>query len=93
MLEILALIFGSRKIGLLAESKNEPASKWKIIFVISWFAAEFFGAFIGLLFLKDIFPALIIGLGCAISVYLLITNYLNKMPNNFLNDIDTLGNN
>jgi hypothetical protein len=93
MLEIIALIFLSRKIGDTAIEKNLKPSKWKLIFVLSWIAAELAGAFIGYIIFQSIFPSMIVGIGCAISVYFIIKTYLQKQPNNDLYDIENIGNN
>jgi len=41
MLEILAIIFFSKKIRTIAEEKNIPAKKWIIRLIVVWFSIEF----------------------------------------------------
>ncbi len=76
MLEIIALIFGSIYINKLAIQKNESPKKWIFIFIGGWLLAEFIGAAVGLMFFRALIPAMIIGMGCAVSVFFLIKQYL-----------------
>ena len=41
MLEIVALIFLTRKIGSLAERKGLKVGTWKFYTILAWFGAEF----------------------------------------------------
>ena len=47
MLEIFALIFLTRKIGEIVESKNRKAGWFKFITVVLWIGCEIMGAIVG----------------------------------------------
>jgi hypothetical protein len=93
MLEIFAIIFLSGKIGDLAIYKNQPKGKWKAIFIIGWILAEVLGAFIGYFIFQSLFPAVLVGMGCAVSVYFIIKNYLQNLPDADDYDIQNIGSN
>ena len=82
MLEILILIFLTRKIGVIAATKGLSAGRWKLYLVLAWIGAELFGAVIAvMIFGKDnLFSTFLIAVACAASTYFIITNYLNKLP-------------
>lgn len=82
MLEILALIYLSRKIGDLAERKGQRKNLWKLYTVLAWFGAEIFGIILSIaLFRTDEIIALLpLGYGCAIGSYFLLKSILAKKP-------------
>ncbi len=47
MLEILALLALTKKIGAIAETKGRKAGGYKLLTVVLWIGGEFIGAFIG----------------------------------------------
>jgi hypothetical protein len=81
MLEIIVLIILGYKIGNLAVIKGLEGRKWKITFIGCWLAAEFFGILIASMFTSQLFPIYVIGIGCGLTAYLLINNYLVQLPN------------
>lgn len=93
MLEIIALIFLTKNIGNLAEQKGLQKGIWKLYTVLAWIGAEIFGVFLGLLFFgeESLFPAILLGLGCAISSYFILKIILEKKPDLFQDDIDSIG--
>lgn len=82
MLEIILLIFLTKKIGTLAETKGLPPKRWKLYLVLGWICAELLGAFIAVMIFgpDDLFSCFLVAIGCAGSSYLLIKNYLSKLP-------------
>jgi uncharacterized membrane protein YfcA len=84
MLEILILIFLTKKIGLLAEQKGLPPGKWKRRTVFAWFFFEFFGAFLGIMMFgfdpENIFGLMAFALVLAFGGYLLVRRTLENKP-------------
>lgn len=82
MLEIIALVFLSGKMGQLAEQKGQKKGRWKLYTVLAWFGAELLGIFLSIIFFKtdDIIMMLPLGYGMAIGSYFLLRSMLYKMP-------------
>ncbi len=93
MLEIIALIFLSRKIGALAVTKGLRPGPWKLRLVLFWILGEFIGIIIGFqIFGTDgLFGAILLGIAAAVSSYFIINNYLSKLPNTMDDDINNIG--
>ncbi len=93
MLDFIILFFLTKKIGALAAQKGLPIGRWKMHLIIAWLGAEFFGVLIGAVIfgIDNLMSCLILAFGCAITAYLLLHNYLVKLPNNIdENDIGRL---
>ncbi len=97
MLEILALIFLTRKTGDLASSKGLSTGKWKGLTVLFWFLGEFVGCLIGFAFvgmpdddgILKYLPFAYLG---ALLAYVGLYNYLNNKPDADMDDdIDKIG--
>lgn len=82
MLEILALIYLSRKIGNLADQKGQKRGLWQFYTVIAWFGAEFLGAFLSVLVFSftETLAAYPFAIGFAVGSYFLIKTILSKKP-------------
>ena len=82
MLEIFALIFLTRKIGVLAVKKGQAPRQWKLYIIVAWIIAEFLGIIIGqALFGKEIvLGPLLFALVFAVGSYLLIDYTLRQKP-------------
>jgi hypothetical protein len=82
MLEIIALIFLTKKIGALAEQKGLKPGTWKLYTVLCWFGCEILGAIIGVVILggDNIILGVLLGLGCAVGSYFVLKANLNKRP-------------
>lgn len=82
MLEIIALIFLSKKVGHMAEQKGLKPSTWKLYNVLAWVSVEILVIFIMLLVLgKDLsILAALFGIGAGYCSHLLIIRSLNNMP-------------
>jgi len=95
MLEIIALIFLTREIGRIAYQKGVKPVTWKIYIVIGWILSEIIGVIVGYaLFGKDnVFSVILIGITFAITSYFIIKTQLNKLPDHFDDDINSIGNN
>ena len=96
MLEIIVLIFLTKEIGKIANSKGVKASTWKIYTIFGWIISEIFGIIIGvMIFGKDnLFSIILVGLTFAITSYFIIKAQLNKLPDQGLDDdINNIGHN
>ncbi len=82
MLEIIILIFLTKKIGSIALSKGLPQARWKLYTVLSWVGAEFLGVFIGVLIFgpDNLVSCFIVAIAAALGSYFIIKNYLQKQP-------------
>jgi len=82
MLEIIALIYLSRKMGNLAERKGQKKGLWRLYTVLAWVGAEIFGIVLSIiLFRTDEMIALLpLGYGFAIGSYFLLKSVLAKKP-------------
>ena len=82
MLEIIALIYLSRKMGSLAERKGQKKGLWRLYTVLAWVGAEIFGIVLSIiLFRTDEMIALLqLGYGFAIGSYFLLKSVLAKKP-------------
>jgi len=82
MLEILALIFLTGKMGDLAVKKGQNKGKWKLFTVLGWFGAEILGIVISIVVFETegLFSALPLAYGLAIASYFILRAVLNKMP-------------
>jgi len=92
MLEIIALIFLTKKIGVLAEQKGLKPGTWKLYTVLCWFGAEILGAVISIALLgeESMILGVFIGLACAVGSYFVLKANLSKRPDAF-DDIDKIG--
>jgi hypothetical protein len=95
MLEIIALIFLTREIGRIAHDKGLRPVTWKIYTVVGWILSEIIGVIAGvMIFGKDnLFSVILVGLTFAITSYFIIKAQLNKLPDHFDDDINSIGNN
>ena len=82
MIEIIALIFLSKKMGELAERKGLKKGMWKFYTILTWFLAEFAGALITVVIFRtdDVLSMMPLAYGCAIGSYFLLKSYLAKKP-------------
>jgi hypothetical protein len=95
MLEIIALIFLTRNIGTLAEQKGLKSGPWKLYTVLAWVGAEILGIVIGMAIFgsESIFPAVLLGIGCAVTSYFIIKNTLSNKPDMYEDEINEIGQN
>ena len=80
MLEIIALIYFSRKMGQLAERKGQKKGAWKLYTVLAWFGAEIFGAVLSLSFTNEVGIAFVCAYGFAIGSYFILRSILERKP-------------
>jgi|SRR6186713_2384543 len=82
MLEIIALVFLTRKIGDLAERKGLKKGWWKFYTVIGWFTGEIIGIVLSILIFQtdDTFALLPLGYAFAIASYFILRAVLSKKP-------------
>ncbi|MEZ5047883.1 MAG: hypothetical protein R2831_12935 [Chitinophagaceae bacterium] len=91
MLEIIALIFLTRKIGDLATLKGVKPSTWKMYTVLAWISFEIIGLVIGMMiFPNNTLLAILVAIPCAIAGYHLVKVRLEKLPD-VHSDIDEIG--
>jgi hypothetical protein len=93
MIEIILIIFLAQKIGSLAESKGLKGGSWKWRLVGFWLAAEFVGAFVGIIiFGTDNFLSVeLVAVAFAVSSYFILKRHLEKMPDSLDDDINNIG--
>ncbi|MBA2250057.1 MAG: hypothetical protein H0W12_07675 [Chitinophagaceae bacterium] len=94
MLEIIALIFITRRMGTLAHDKGLKPGTWKLYTVLAWFAGEIPGAIIGVLIfgIDNLISVELVALAGAVSGYFIIKNILSKKPNAGMeDDINQIG--
>ena len=93
MLEIIALIFLTRKMGNLADRKGLRPGRWKLYTVLAWIAGEFVGAVAGVLIFgpENIFSVIMVAIAGAVTGYFIIKANLSKRPDVF-DEIDQIGN-
>ena len=93
MLEIIALIFLTREIGRIAQDKGLKSLTWKIYTVAGWIVSEIIGIIVGIMiFGKDnIVSIVLVGIAFAITSYFIIKAQLNKLPDQFNDDINNIG--
>lgn len=92
MLEIIALIFLAREIGNLAEQKGQHAGEWKLYLVLGWIFAEVIGFLLATQMLgMELFPAMMLGIACGITIYLVLKASLNRRPDVFEDEVDEIG--
>ena len=80
MLEIIALIYFTRKMGELAERKGQKKGAWKLYTVLTWFGAEIFGVVVSVLFTNPGWNVLLVAYGFAIGSYFILRSILAKKP-------------
>ena len=82
MLEIIALIYLTRKIGDLAERKGLKKGWWKFYTVIGWFGGEIIGIVLSILIFQteETLALLPLGYAFAIASYFILRAVLSKKP-------------
>jgi len=80
MLEIIALIYFTRKMGELAERKGQKKGAWKLYTVLTWFGAEIFGAVLSVFFTGQVGISLLFAYGFAIGSYFMLRSILARKP-------------
>ncbi|HAN66491.1 MAG TPA: hypothetical protein DCQ34_09700 [Chitinophagaceae bacterium] len=95
MLEILALIFLTKKIGDMASRKGIKPMPWKIFTIVAWIAFEFLGIMLAAIMFgnQNLFAIISIGILSAFGGYLLVRAILEKQPDRIDEDIDRIGSN
>lgn len=82
MLEIIAIIYLSRKIGDLAEQKGLRKGTWRLYMVLGWIGSEIAGAILGVITFgpDNLLPTMLVAYALAVSSYFLIKSILDKKP-------------
>ncbi|MBK7885021.1 MAG: hypothetical protein IPJ81_15485 [Chitinophagaceae bacterium] len=93
MLEILALIYFTKKIGILALQKGLKPGIWKLYTILAWFGAEIVGILIGFAAFgqENTIGAVLVGLACAVPSAFIVRSALNKKPDALDDDINKIG--
>jgi len=86
MLEILALIYFTRKIGDIAVRKGLKSGWWKFYTVLAWFGGEIMGIVLSILIFQteETLALLPLGYAFAFASYFILKAVLSKKP-----DIET----
>ena len=81
-MDIIILIFLAYEIGKLAKRKGLSVLKWRFNLVIAWIGGEILGLFFGICFfgLDNVISWILLAIGFAGTSYILIKNYLIKLP-------------
>jgi len=82
MLEILTLVYFSRKIGDLALQKGLKKGWWRFYTILAWFGAEIIGIILSILIFQteETLALLPLGYAFAISSYFILKASLSKRP-------------
>jgi hypothetical protein len=93
MLEVIALIFLTRRMGYLAIRKGLNPLSWKLYTVLAWILAELTGCILAmLLFGNTNYVAIFsIGLLSAFGGYLIVRAILEKRPDHTEEDVNRIG--
>ena len=93
MLEIIALIFLCKKNGNLAIQKGLKPGLWKWYTVLAWIVAEMIGVILamGLFGQGNLIGLMLMGIISAFGGYLFIKYVLEKKPDTFDDDINSIG--
>ena len=93
MLELIAIIFLSKKNGRLAAQKGLKPGLWILYTVLCWFGFEFAGILAGVaVFGKEyLMPIYLLCILLAASSYFFIRSVLNKKPDTMDEDINRIG--
>lgn len=93
MLEIIALIFLSRRIGNTALRKGLNPLPWKIYTVAAWIVAELIGCILAMIMFgqSNLVAVFSIGLLSAFGGYLLVKYLLDQKPDSVEEDINKIG--
>lgn len=89
MLEVIALYFLSKRIGLLAEQKGENPTRWKWYTIFTWIGAEIVGVLVGMLIWgQNMYMLELAGVGFAIAGYFTLREALLKKDDVQPTDLD-----
>ncbi len=93
MVEIIALIFLTRRIGRMAIRKGLKPLTWKAYTILSWLLCEITGIVIAICLFgqNDLFGIVSIALVCAFGGFLIVRAILERKPDYIENDIDKIG--
>ena len=93
MVEIIALYFLCKKNGMLATQKGLNPRTWKWYTILSWLLTEIIGVIIGIILYGEdnIIGVMSLGIISAFGGYLIIKFVLDKKPDFFEDDINSIG--
>jgi uncharacterized membrane protein YeaQ/YmgE (transglycosylase-associated protein family) len=93
MLEIIALVILTKRIGLTAEQKGLKPGTWKLYTVLAWIGGEILGALAGFLLFdsENRFSIIILALAGAVTGYFIVKNILDKKSDDIQNEINNIG--
>src|ERR1700744_6527388 len=92
-MDIIILIFVSRRIWALAIQKGERPNRWVLYNIFAWILAEVLGCILAMLLFGDtnMVAVLSIGLFSAFGGYLFVRSILEKKPDSMDDDISRIG--
>ena len=95
MLDIIVLIFLTRKVGRIAHEKGLKPLTWKLYTVAGWLVSEIIGIIAGILIFgqDNLVSVVLVGIAFAVTSYFIIKAQLRKFPDHFDDDINSIGNN
>jgi Na+/H+-dicarboxylate symporter len=84
MLEIILLVFLTRKIGEIATRKGLPPFRWKLYTILAWIAFEGMGTLLGIMWFgfnpNDLIGLMLFAVAVAFGGYLLVRRILESKP-------------
>lgn len=82
MVDLIILIFLTREIGRLADTKGLKSFTWRVHTILGWLTFEIIGATIGFLIFgpDNLISIILVGITFAVTSYFLIKSHLNKLP-------------
>ena len=92
-MDIIILIFVSRRIWRLAIQKGERPNRWVLYTIFAWILAEVLGCILAMLLFggSNMVAILSIGLLSAFGGYLFVRSILEKKPASMDDDINRIG--
>ena len=93
MIEVIALIFLCMKNGKLAAQKGLKPGTWKWYTVLAWLVTEMLGVILGIILFgqQNLVGIMSLGLVSAFGGYLFIKSVLDKKPDSYDDDINSIG--
>lgn len=93
MLEIITLIFLSRKTGEIAKRKGENPGNWKLYTILAWIGGEILGVVLAMLAGGGNFGiTVLLAYGMAAGAYFFVRSMLTRKPDVQDDWLDTIGN-
>lgn len=82
MIEVIALILLTAKMGRIASRKGLKPGRWQLYTILAWLAGEFAGILVGIMIFgtNNLVSVILVALAGAITGYLILKSNLSKRP-------------